>query len=199
MGFLIRYWYLIILAFLLSFGSAVGLLVLKRDSWMPPPKPEKEEVVDQMPGMSPEYSKWNYDVSAIEDIRVKLEAERESIRMERNELELLENRVRAEIEELTSLRQEVEDIREAINADYIAIGEAEMANIQQLAKVYTEMRPEASVAILSDLDIELVVKILSEMAEEPASRILAEMTTGGADSETAQMASRITELMQRVK
>lgn len=199
MGFLLKYWYVILAAFVLSMGSAMGLLWLQRGEWIPKPPPAVEVVEGEVPGMSPKYSEWNYRISAVEDIRIKLEAEREGIKQERNELEILQKRVQSEIDELEQLRTEILQVRDAINADYIEIEEVEQENIKQLAKVYTEMKPDAAVTILSALEIELVVKILSEMNEEPASRILAEMAGNGGDTEQARMASQITQLMQLLK
>ncbi|MFO7723999.1 MAG: hypothetical protein R6V45_00500 [Oceanipulchritudo sp.] len=199
MKFLLRFWYLILLALMVSLLSAVGLLYLQREDWIQPPGEEEAPAGDPVPGMSDAYSGWNYDISSIEDLRVKMEAERENIRKERNRLEVLEKRVLSEVEELERVRDEITEIREAINADYVEIRESEKANLAQLAKVYTEMRPEAAVKILVDLDIELVVKILSGMNEEPASRILAEMSAAPEESRMRGMASRITQLMQQVK
>ena len=199
MGFLIRFWYLILLAFLVSLLSAVGLLYLQREDWLPSPDEEDPEVTQEVPGMSKAYSRWNYNISSVEDLRVKMEGERESIRKERGQLEVLEKRVLAEIDELERIRGEITAIREEINAGYIEIEEAEKANLTQLSRVYTEMRPEAAVNILVDLDLELVVKILSGMDEEPASRILAEMSAAPEESKMRAMASRITRMMQLVK
>lgn len=198
MSFLIRFWYLILLALVVSLVSAVGLLYLQREDWLPPP-PDDPELADRMPGMSEEYSRWNYNISEVEDLRVKMEGERESIRKKQAQLEILEKRVRSEIEEMERIRAEITAIREGINADYIEIEEAERANVAQLSSVYTEMRPEAAVSILADLDLELVVKILSGMDEEPASRILAEMSAAPEESKLRGMAARITRMMQLVK
>jgi len=199
MAFLIRFWYLILLVFIVSLVSAVGLLYLQREDWLPPPGRDETEVADEVPGMSVEYSRWNYHISSVEDLRVKIEGEREVIRKEQAQLEILDKRVRSEIEELERIRAEITAIREGINADYIEIEEAERANIAQLSSVYTEMRPEAAVNILVDLDLELVVKILSGMDEEPASRILAEMSAAPEESKMRGMAARITRMMQLIK
>lgn len=199
MSFLVRYWYVILLAFALSLLSAVGILYLERERWLPEPKPDTTlEEASELPGMSESYLKWNFEISGVEDLRVKMEAEREQLRKQQLDLEVLQGQVQSEMEELARMRDEIDSLREAIRRDIIEISEAEESNVRRLGKMYAEMNPDAAVVIFADLDIELVVKILSRMGEEPASRILAEMTNADPEGPLAQRAARITEMIQKV-
>ncbi|MEX0322927.1 MAG: hypothetical protein AB3N63_12260 [Puniceicoccaceae bacterium] len=200
MKFLLRFWYVILLAFVLSLVSAAGMLYLQMDTWVVEQQAiaQEEEPVDEIPGMSEEYTRWSYGIAGIEDLRVKLEAEKEELQKERQELDAYKRQVDAEAEELKVLRQDIEDLRDSINVEFIKIEANEEDNLKRLAKVYSEMKPDAAVAIFSGLELNLVVKILSEMKEESASRILSEMSKGDADSIEAKKAAKITEMIQRV-
>lgn len=200
MQFVVRFWYLILLAFLLSLLSAGLLIYLQLDSLVVPVDPLREARAEtDLPGMSDDYVRWNYEISGVESLKAKLEAEWEAIQAEKQELIVLRGRIQAETEELREVRREIDELRAAIDASYIDISEAEEANIRKLANVYSEMKPASAVKIFTDLELELVVKILARMGEEPASRILAEMTTATADADMSRMAALITEKIRTVK
>ena len=58
MSFLIRFWYVLVLAFILSLGSALAVLFLTKDQWMPkpsPPPPDPVQVASDLAEMSEPY------------------------------------------------------------------------------------------------------------------------------------------------
>lgn len=199
MRFLLRFWYVIVLALFLSIGSAIGLLYLERDQWIPQPQEPVTDADREQPGMSEEYQEWSYSISEVEDLRVKLEAEREEVEQRRSELERMELRIESETEELQALRKELDTMREAIREEVIQIKEGEREQVERLASVYGQMKPAGAVAVFEQLEIEFVVKILSEMEEESAARILNEMSEGARDPQMVKRAARITEEFQRVR
>lgn len=199
MRFLLRFWYVILLALVLSMGAAVGILYLERDDWMPKPVEEVRESDREQPGMSERYREWTYSIDEVEDLRVKLEAERQDVEERKQELERVEQRVQSEMEELADLRQELERMREAISREVIEVQEGEREQVERLASVYGQMKPAGAVAIFEELEIPFVVKILSEMEEESAARILNEMSEGAQNEAVIKRAAKITEEFQRVR
>lgn len=200
MKFLVRYWYMILLAFALSLGSAVVSIYLQKDSLVVhvDPKLSAEEAASEIPGMSKEYVAWNYGLSQIEDLRVKLEQERQDVQKERQELDSYKRQIDAEAQELEALREEIIALRDSINTEFIKIQSTEENNLKRLSKVYSEMKPDAAVAIFSGLELNLVVKIISQMKEDAASKILAEMSSKDPDGPEARKAAEITEMIQRI-
>lgn len=203
MQFLIKFWYVILLAFVLSLAAGVGMILMQKDEWMPPPPvtpldAHTEQLAKE--GMSEEFARWNFEMSAVEDLRAQLTAEREKIAGERESLEALRARIAAETAELNALREDIDAMRESIRAEFNEIDEAETNNIRRLAKVYTDMDVGAAVTIFNELELALVVKILSYMDQEAAGRILAQMTQAGEGSKAmTERAALITDEMRRLR
>lgn len=200
MKFLLQFWYLILLALILSFVAAVGLIWTQRDEWLPEPPPvEVPNEVLRMEGMSDEYAEWNYGIMGVEDLRLKLESEQEEIAEERRELETLRSHIAVEMEELRQLRAEIDNLRESIRNEFIEIDELEQANIRRIADLYAEMKPEEVLLLFDELDFPLVVKIISSMPEESITRLLAEMTQDPTNVEKIKKAARITNELRRMR
>ncbi len=201
MRFLLQFWYIILLALVLSIASAIGLLYARRGEWMPPPRATSAA---EAPRKSTEegsknYQEWVYAIDEVEDLRVKLEAEREEISRRRQELGRMEQRLQSEKEELSDMREEIDQLRETIDQRVIRIQEGEKEKISHLADIYEEMRPPSAVVIFNELEIPFVVKILSEMSEDAAARILSEMSEAAGDEIPLKRAAEITEEFQRLQ
>lgn len=200
MRFLLRFWYIILLALVLSIASAIGLLYIRRGEWMPPPRASSAaEAPRKSTEGSKNYQEWAYAIDEVEDLRVKLEAEREEVSRRRQELDRMEQRLQSEKEELSDMREEIDQLRGTIDQRVIRIQEGEKEKISHLADVYEEMRPASAVTIFNELEIPFVVKILTEMSEDAAARILSEMSEAAGDEISVKRAAEITEEFQRVQ
>lgn len=201
MKVLLKYWYIILFAFLLSVGAAVGILYLRKDDWMPPPvdplATQRERSV--LAEMSDDYVVWNFEVVGVEEIRTELEKEREQIESERQQLESLRVQIEQERAEMMSLRQEIDELRETVRKEFAQIEVSEEANLKSLARIYSEMKPAAIVKLFRDMDEELVVKILAMMPAENAAGVLEEMTKNEEDTQTIERAAEITDELRRLQ
>ena len=201
MKILLKYWYVILLAVLLSIGAAAGMLYLRKPDWMPPPVDplaEKRELAP-IPGMSDNYVEWNFETVQLEDLRDELAKEREVIERERQELAALQAQVEQETAEMTELRDEIDELRESVQKEFTKIEVSEEANLKSLAKVYSAMKPQPIVKLFREMEEELVVKIMSVMQAETAAGILEEMTQDGNDRQVIERAVQITDKLRKLQ
>lgn len=201
MKILLKYWYIILCALLLSVGAAVGFLYLRKDAWMPPEVDPLAEARKKsaLAAMSDSYVAWNFEVAGIEDMRTELEAERALIEAERDELEALRLQVEQERAEMVSLREEIDAMREAVRKEFNKIESSEEENLKRLARIYTEMKPAPIVKVFQDMNQELVVKIMAVMPPESAAGILEEMTKNEEDRHSIERAAAITDELRRLQ
>jgi len=193
---LFRYWYLLVLALVLSLLCATGLVLLRKDAWAPAAEEEAEIPLED--GETPSFREWKFSAAELEDMQIKFEAERSALDTREEELERLEAQVSSERADLLKLRAELVALREEIEKDYIAIGENERANLRDLASMYAEMKAPAAVKVLGEMEIKSVVKILTLMPSDASARILGTMAESG-DTEAVKRAAEITEAIRKVK
>jgi flagellar motility protein MotE (MotC chaperone) len=201
MKFLLRYWYIIVLAFVFSLAAAIGSLFLRKDKWLKSVVETEVNLSDfsDLTSMSKEYLQWNYDTTSVEEMRVKLESELAKVDFKRGELEVLRTQVNSEVEELNELRREIDALRATVNQEFFAIEDSEKDNLKRLAKVYENMKPVPVVELFKGIEIELVVKIMSQISEEAAAKILAEMTNENQGPQVLSQAVTITESLRKIK
>ena len=200
MADILKHWQIFALALVLSLASAVGMIVLRKDSWMPPSKPIKkaEAISEAGAAASDSFREWEFTAAELEDMRLQLEAEKEELNKREDELNRLQGQVRSEVADLNSLRKELEALREEIQKDIIVIDENERQNLRSLSSLYAEMKAPAAVKVLGELDIETVVKILSLMPADASARILGALADLPGDRST-EKAAEITEAIRRLK
>ena len=201
MKILLKYWYIILLAILLSVGAAAGILYLRKPEWMPPPVDPLAEERELAPiaDMSDDYVKWNFEIVQLEDLREELSKEREVIEREQQELEALQVQVDQEIAEMTELRDEINQLQESVRKEFECIEVSEEANLKNLAKVYSAMKPAPIVRLFQEMEEELVVKIMSAMQAETAAGILEEMSQDGNNRQIIERAVRITDQLRKLQ
>lgn len=201
MKILFKYWYVILLAALLSAGAAIGMLYLRQPEWMPPPKDPLAEAREKSPiaNMSEDYIAWNFEIVKLEELREKLEKERVAIEKERQELESYQSQVELEYGEMVDLRSEIEALQKTVEQEFIEIKTSEEDNLERLADVYTAMKPMPVVELFKEMDLELIVKIMSVMDPDTAAGILEEMAKNRKDKQVIENAVSITEKLRKIR
>jgi len=202
MSFLLRYWYIIILALVLSLGSAVGVLMMTKDQWLPVPVDPHAMAVNaatDLVEMSVPYLNWNYETTVIEQLRLEYAAEAESIEKERRMLEALRKQVEADVQEMVEMRAGIDKLREEVTKEFVSIEDSELDNLKRLAKVYEGMKPVPVVELFKEMELELVVKLIVLVTPEAAYEILAEMSSPAQGPETLRTAVTITEELRKLK
>lgn len=202
MNVLLRYWYILLLAFVLSLVAAVAILMLSKDQWVPVAVDSSQDSINaatELVEMSERYLKWNYDTMIIDELRVQYAEESQAVEKERRLLEALRQQVDADVQELLELRNEIDQLRESVTKEFVAIAESELGNLKRLAKVYEEMKPVPVVMLFKEMEIELVVKLMSQISPEAASKILAEMSNPAQGPDTLLTAVAITEELRKLK
>lgn len=193
---LIKYWYILALAFILSLLTAVGLIFLRKDAWMPVEQdPENPVVLEE--GDSKSFREWRFQANKLEDLQLKLDARQADLDARATSLEQLRSQIATERTELTAMRESLTELRQSIEADYISIEAQELTNLEQLASIYSEVSPEAAVKVFQGLDDETVVKILSLMSSEASARVLGVMGESP-DNKVLQRASKLTSDLRKV-
>lgn len=195
MFWLKKNWYLLLLAFVLSLGTNLGLVYLKRDSWAP--EWRAVAVPNAEPVQENSFVAWDFAMAEAELMMEQLLEKEKSLADREAELLRLEERLKSERVELDRLRERVEAQREEMNASMVAFETAETGNIRKLSKIYSEMDAPSAVAILRETETPLVVKILSGMDQKSAAKILEAMSKGPQGSELDR-AARITEQLRVV-
>lgn len=105
----------------------------------------------------------------------EIEAERKKIRKEREELELLENRLLQQEEDLKKRGKEILAIKKEAET-FLREKEAKQEEeISWLAGVYGKMRGEEAAQVIQELDTDLALAVLSQMDDRQAGKILAAM------------------------
>ena len=194
---ILKYWYLILLAFIMSLGSALGVIYLRKDSWVPP-EPKGEAPIALEEGDSRSFREWRFRANQLEDLKLKLDSRQADLGREETTLNLLRSQIETERGELVKMRKALEGLRSEIEANYITIAAQELVNLQRLASIYSEVGAEASVKVFGGLEDETVVKILSLMQTESSARILGEMGES-TDPETLKRAAKVTADLRKVK
>ena len=194
---ILKYWYLILLAFIMSLGSALGVIYLRNDSWVPP-EPKGEAPIALEEGDSRSFREWRFRANQLEDLKLKLDSRQGDLDREETTLNLLRSQIETERGELVKMRKALEGLRSEIEANYITIAAQELVNLQRLASIYSEVGAEASVKVFGGLEDETVVKILSLMQTESSARILGEMGES-TDPETLKRAAKVTADLRKVK
>ena len=103
-----------------------------------------------------------------------LETENEQLRAEKKELTyqltILEQEKTKLLEQITELQTELTEIK-----GQIAKQETKLINTEDLAAYYQEMKPDAVVRIMDNLDDEMVVTILALLDKKQTAKIIALM------------------------
>lgn len=102
-------------------------------------------------------------------------AEREAVRLEREELGFASRRILLEQSEITARQREVEGLLERVEAQFGTMEKERDVMLTQLAAVYETMKAGAAAEILTGLDVETSTEILRRMKERKAAEILSKL------------------------
>jgi len=87
----------------------------------------------------------------------------------KKELDEFEKRLTGERDELRKVRAELEGMRREVTDNIPKIEASEKANIKNLAKTYSAMKPADAVAVMRELDDSAIVKILASMKADASA------------------------------
>lgn len=121
--------------------------------------------------------------SSVEVVLMGLEAKRREIQdaekrleEEKRQLEVLKQELEEKVDELTKIHQEIDEklkrIERKETQDERKRREQEEANIKQLVKVYSSMKPKNVGPIIDRLDIDVALKVFKRMKSDQAAKIL---------------------------
>lgn len=200
MATILKHWPIFALALFVSLVSALGLIFLRKDSWLPSGQPVKkaQPLSEGGPTASQSFKEWEFSATELENLRIQLEGEKEELHKKEEELERLQGQVRSEVADLNLLRRELETLREEIQQDLIVIDDNERQNLRNLSSLYAEMKAPAAVKVLGELEVDTVVKILSLMPADASARILGTLADLPGER-SAQKAAEITEAIRKLK
>lgn len=119
---------------------------------------------------------WDFWTIEIENLANELRGEKERFMLETEQAEQRSARITTEQQELDALRNEIENLRREISERVIQIRDSEKKNIRTLALTYTNLSPQAAIALIRELDDVTVVKILSQMKPDVIGPIFEEMS-----------------------
>ncbi len=103
-------------------------------------------------------------------------AEREAVRLEREELGFASRRILLEQSEITARQREVESLLERVESQFGTMEKERDVMLTQLAAVYETMKAGAAAEILTGLDVETSTEILRRMKERKAAEILSKLS-----------------------
>jgi flagellar motility protein MotE (MotC chaperone) len=198
MSTLLRFWYVFVLALVLSVVAAMGLLWLRLDDIRPVVEAPEADISREAVGAGERFREWDFRSAEVEDLRIKLEARVQQLDARESDLLAWEQRIRSEVEELETLKAEIVALREAINEDMVVIEDSQRRNLRNLASMYAEMKPATALRILDEKAAEEVVQVLSLMPQDASVRILAAMAESNND-EALRRVNEITDLLKQVK
>lgn len=156
---------------------------------------QKDEELEEVAGTEANAPKWRDPGNEIADIDgVKLElfeelSERRKV-IERAEKDLkirealikaAEQEVDQKVTELTSLRQEIENLIGVKNQE-------DQKRIERLVKIYEGMKPTNAANVFNTLDLDVLISVISRMSERKVSPILSAMNPERARTVTTMLA-----------
>ncbi len=115
--------------------------------------------------------------------RRELARQQEALAVRQLALEVAENRLRAHVERLETLKVEVEALIQQVN-------EEDQARLEALVQLYERMRPKQAAAIFDSLDFAVLVPLALRMRDMKLAPILGAMETRVARDLTAEIARR---------
>jgi flagellar motility protein MotE (MotC chaperone) len=188
---------LALLGIVLGIGTTAGVIIMNKDLLISA-EPKAPETKLPMPANAPR--DWVFWTEEINKLSTDLKEEREALDVRQKQLDDFEKRLAGEREELSKVRAELDSMRREVTDNIPKIEASEKANIKNLAKTYTAMKPADAVAVMRELDDQSVVKILASMKADVVGTIFQEMAKAkDADGTLAARAARISEQLRLVQ
>jgi flagellar motility protein MotE (MotC chaperone) len=118
----------------------------------------------------------HYALQSLEAKRLEIQKQDNALAVKRQQLERLKQEIETRVEELSGMQKKLEDTlaqKEAQDASEEQRRQnVEKAKINQLVKVYANMKPKSAGPIIDKLDLDVAYKIFMYMKGEQAGKIL---------------------------
>jgi hypothetical protein len=143
---------------------------------------------------------WDFWTLEIENVAGELKDMKATLKKREEELLAREARLAAERQELAKQRAELETLRAEIGGKMTEIQTDEMKNLKNLATLYSNLTPKATLTIFKEMDDTSVVKLLGLMKTDVIGALFEEMTKQSAtDPAMARRAAALTEKLRLFK
>ncbi len=183
--------------------------------WLGPENPEAIDQVAESEKMAMTRSQLKGLMHDIHEKTLEYNTKIQTLELRKQRLELVQNDLKADIEKLDKLREELSSLTAGLRAEQdkllktrIKINNNEKTNLMAIAATYDKMKSASAVKILSSIcssgtsqshkakNMDDVVKILYFMTEKPKAKLLAEMVNSNAKLTAilCQRLKRITEV-----
>jgi flagellar motility protein MotE (MotC chaperone) len=139
---------------------------------------------------------WKFRNPEMEQWVAELKREKEALDLREQQLQELALRLEAERKELTAVTQTVYQLQAEFDKNVIRIKDQEVDNLKRQVKVFANMSPDASSALVSEMAEDEAVKILALMKTDDVSAIIETLSKMG--KAESQRAANITEKLRRV-
>jgi flagellar motility protein MotE (MotC chaperone) len=154
----------------------------------------KSVVQDEEPDSGP-VAFWQRHNPEMDQLLQEVKREKEDLAKREAELRELATRLQAERAEINTVTQRVAQLQVEFDQNVTRVKEEETPNLKRLAKLYSNMSPDAIAAILKELDDQTVVKLFSVMKDSESAPLLDAMAKG-TDAQ-AKRAASISEALRR--
>lgn len=140
---------------------------------------------------------WVFRTREMETLIQNLREKNASIAKKEKEMSLLSQRLEAEKQELSSLKDSIDRAQKTFSQKITEIQQGEKKNLKALATIYSAMPPDTVVKVFGHMDDALLVKILTFMGAEAVGGVFQSMSTvGGLDGVSPDRVARLSELMR---
>jgi len=177
-------WVVMILAMLGYLAGYFGALMSHTfdipEIELPDDEEETVSIEEMLESRASDYN-WYFKTEEIDKFVEELQEREDSFDDREESLKNLEAHLEIEREELEELKAEIERRHKALSDQILVVKESEVRNLKNLATSYSNLSPEAAVAIFNQMEEKLVLKILALMKPDVIAAIFEELAKSGSD------------------
>lgn len=178
-----------VLAAVLGLGTTAGLLYVQKAAFL---HPAPDAQVLRRP--------WSFKTEEVDNLIAELKNERAKLDQRESGMDQTAAHIEAERQELEKVKASIQAMRDEIAKEIPELQDAEIKNLKGLSQTYSNLSPQAAVAIFREMDDVTVVKILSLMKPDKAAGVLQEMShTQEQDDTLAKRAALLTDKLRLLK
>ncbi len=189
MNFLTSRWGIAIIAALCYILTSTMVIL----QGLPKPGPKLADATPKPPRI------WSFKTDAIDELITELHDERTRFAEEQKSIETMRSQITTERAELERVRDEIKSLRDEVDQRVVKIQESDVKNIKTLATQYSTMKPATAVAILQEMEEDMVVRVLSVMKADRITAILEEMAKVREKPGEEPTPRRIVRLMDKLR
>lgn len=157
------------------------------------PEEEPPGIEEILESRSQAYN-WYFKTEEIDKFVAELRERETEIEERESNLKALEAHLEIEKEELELLKNEIEKRSKTLSEEITIVRKNEYSNLRNLATSYSNLTPEATVAIFEQMDETLVIKILALMKPDIVAGIFEELArVGSKEPAKVRMAAKLSE------